>query len=133
MLQLNNQNEFDTSSKYAIFHGFLIIPFLIAVMQFLGAIIMVLVANPKVLEGFDQVIYYADVVRIPILALAFLAMVKRSHWYRWLMIVFFWGNGFYLASFYFNDLPTDVFQIVMCVVFVIYFLLSKRVQATFQM
>src|SRR5699024_992952 len=116
----------------AIFHGFLIIPFLIAVMQFIGAIVMVLVANPKVLEGFDQVIYYADAVRIPLLGLAFIAMVKRTHWYRWYMLIFFWGNGFYLSLFYCNDLPTDVFQIVMSVVFVIYFLLSKRVEATFQ-
>jgi len=132
MKQLQNNNNFDTSSPYAIFHGFLILPFLIAVMQFIGAIIMVIVASPSTLTGFDQVIYYADVVRIPLLLLAFLAMVKRSHWYRWLMIIFFWGNGFYLASFYYNDLPTDVFQIVMCVIFVVYFLLSKRVKATFQ-
>lgn len=132
MFGLNDQTEFDTSSKYAIFHGFLIIPFLIAVLQFLGALVMVLVANPQGLEGFDRVIYYSDVVRIPVLGVTFLMMVKRSHWYRWLMVIFFWGNGFYLASFYYNDLPTDVFQIVMCVVFVIYFLLSKRVKATFQ-
>lgn len=127
----NNKDTFDTSSPYAIFHGFLILPFLIAVMQFLGAIIMIIAANPTSLEGFDRVIYFADVVRIPLLLLTFWAMVKRSHWYRWLMIIFFWGNGFYLAAFYYNDLPTDTFQIVMCVVFVVYFLLSKRVKATF--
>lgn len=133
MLQLNNQDQFDTSSKYAIFHGFLIVPFLIAVMQFLGAIIMVLFVNPTDLEGFEKVIYYADLIRIPILMLTFWAMVRRSHWYRWLMVIFFWANAFYLASFHYSDLPTDIFQIVMCIVFVVYFLLSKRVQATFQM
>src|SRR5690625_4989967 len=128
---LRDEKEFDTNHKYAIFHGFLIFPFLIAVIQFLGAIIMVLAVNPKSLEGFDQVIYYADVVRIPILVAAFILMLKRSTCYRFIMIIFFWGNGFYLASYYYNDLPTDLFQIVMCVVLVLYFLLSRRVRATF--
>lgn len=128
---LKAEQEFDTTHKYAIFHGFLIIPFLVAAIQFLGAIVMVLAVNPTSIEGFDQVIYYTDLVRIPILIIAFILMLKRNLWYRFIMIIYFWGNAFYLAAYYFNDLPTDLFQIVMCIAFVLYFLLSRRVRATF--
>src|SRR5690625_2040085 len=107
MNQSNNELNVDTSQWYAIFSGWLIVPNIVAIIDFLGAIIMVTFVQPSQFSGTEILIYYGDVIRLPLLFLIFFMLFKRKRLFPTLMIIYFALNIVLIITFYLNDLPLD--------------------------
>lgn len=126
-----NEMTFDTSKWYSIFSGFLILPAIFTVLTFLGAIIMVMYRSPSQLSGFDLVIYYFDAFTIPYLIITYILWFKRKKIFPYFMIVYFGLTALLQLSYFIAGHPLDTLNLVMSIVWVIYFIRSQRVKATF--
>src|SRR5699024_4697826 len=91
----DNKPKFDTSLWYAPFNGWLIVPALMTLLLFIGAIIMVVFVRPSVLNVFDLAIYWMDVFHLLYLFITLLLFIES------IMMFFFVRasvlNGFDLA------------------------------------
>lgn len=122
---------FNTEPWYAIFSGFLILPFISTILSFLGAIIMVTNVNPRTLDGFDAAFYWLDAVSLPLLVIIYLLWWMRKRYFPYVIMVFFAIHATIYIVLLITDELNDFFSIVMNIVWMIYFLRSKRVKATF--
>lgn len=129
--ETNQPITFETSSPWAPIQGFLIIPFLAIILTFLGSIVMAVFQNPAKLEGFDLFIYWTDVFYIPLLLIIFFVWFKRKKILPILMIFYFVINAAWNLSFLANGYDLDIFNLAMSIIWVIYFIRSRRVKATF--
>jgi len=131
MSETNNDSNFDTSQWYAIFAGWLFVPIIIAFMRLLGAIIMVIFVNPSQITGLELTIYYGDLISLPILIPTFIMLFLRKRWFPILIIIYFVTNAILTVTYYIKGHNLDVFQLVMSLIWIVYFIRSKRVKATF--
>jgi len=131
MSKTNTELDLKTNHWYGPFVGWLIIPIIVAFLDLLGAIIMVIFLNPSEINGTDLLIYYADVVVLPILIVTFIMMFLRKRFFTYLIIVYFAISAIFTIIFYRYGMKLDVFQLVMSIVWIIYFIRSERVKATF--
>lgn len=127
----NDEITFDTSKWYAIFSGWLIFPAIFTLLVFIGAIIMVIFVDPSELSGFDLVIYYFDVLTIPYLIITYILWFRRKRIFPYFMIVYFLCNAGLNLAFYISGFQLDPLNLIMSIVWIIYFIRSKRVKATF--
>lgn len=127
----NNEFHVDNNNPYAFIAGFLIIPFVAAVLTFIGSIIMVTFQNPSELAGFDLFIYITDALYIPLLLFIFYSWIKRKKLLPYLMIVYFVISSVWNLTFLANGYSLDFFNLGMSIIWIIYFIKSRRVKATF--
>ncbi len=130
-LKQTQKQDFDTSHWYAIFSVWLIVPAIVTLFGLLGAIIMVLFVKPTQLNGFDLVIYLADVVYLPLLIFTYITWVKRKKIMPKLIVVYFALTivmNFLYAIFGFG---LDPVSLVMSTIWIVYFIRSERVKVTF--
>lgn len=123
----------DPSHPYAHFQGFLILPFIAALLTFLGSIVMVTFQNPSTLAGFDLFIYWTDFAYIPLLIITFYAWMKRKKYTPFLMIFYFvihaiWNLSYLVGV---DGFRLDTFNLAMSIIWVIYFIRSERVKKVF--
>lgn len=133
-LSKSNQHEkqdFDTSGRFAMFTGFLILPVIGAMILLLSALVIVTFAKPSQLEGLHLISYYLNVATIPYLIFAFYAWIKRKRFLPLLMIIFFGTYGLLSIAYTIQGVENEFFNIVTNVIWVVYFVISKRVKATF--
>ena len=126
-----NKKTFDTEHPYAIFSGWLVLPAIYTLFTLLGAFIMLIFVNPFILEGFDFYIYLLDVIFIPILLIIYYFWFKRKSALPRLMIFFFFLNAVKEIIYYAGNVGISIFDIGMSLVWIIYFIRSKRVKETF--
>ncbi len=131
MSEPNINENFNTSEWYAVVKGWLIVPFLIALFDLVGAIIMVIFAQPSQFSDNEILFYYGDFIRLPFLVIAFVLLLKRNRFYPITMMIYFFINILLIVMFYLNDLQLDTLRLVMSAGLIIYFVRSKRVKATF--
>jgi len=129
--QPTDKITFDTSSPLAPIQGFLIIPFIAIILTFLGSVVMALFQNPAKLDGFDLFIYWTDVFYIPLVLVIFYTWFKRKKALPFLMIIYFIINAAWNLSFLANGYDLDIFNLAMSIIWVLYFIRSRRVKATF--
>lgn len=127
----NNEPVLETNHPYAIISGWLIIPAIATVLTFIGSIIMVTFRKPSQLEGFDLFIYYTDLLFVPFLIVVFYTWIKRKKILPILMIVFFLLNAAWNLVYLANGYNIDLLNLGMSIIWIIYFIKSKRVKATF--
>lgn len=122
---------FDTKSWYAPFAGWLILPFIFTFFSLIGALIMYFFVEPDKLSGFDLNIYYADIVTIPYILIMYIFWIRRKSIFPFLMIVYFIFNAVVTISYYVNGHQFDPINLAISIVWIFYFIRSKRVKATF--
>lgn len=128
---MTNQQEpqFNTDFKYAIVAGWLIIPAIHVLFAVFGSILILVIANPVELEGVGLATYIFSLVLLLFSGYTIYAWVKRKRILPMLMIIF------YIAqvgeSSILSDIGEQPFFIVVCIIFIGYFIRSKRVKATF--
>lgn len=123
--------QFETDHWYAIFAGWLIIPAINTLFALTGAIIMVTFVNPAELKGFDLVIYCFDAISIPLLIVTIFTWIKRKRIFPKLIIVFFALMAIFNIAYIANGYGVNVISLTMSVVWIVYFIRSKRVAETF--
>lgn len=131
MSDSNNNIEFDRTGWYAVIQGWLIVPFAIALFDLVGAIIMVLFANPSQFSGNDILFYYGDFIRLPIVTIAMVLLFTRHRLYPITMMIYFFINIILVVVFYIYDLSLDTLRLIMSAGLIVYFIRSKRVKSTF--
>lgn len=133
MVETKHSDEmtFDTSKWYAIFSGWLILPAIFTLLIFIGAIIMVTFRSPSQLSGFDLVIYYADLITIPYLIITYIFWFLRKKAFPYIMIGFFILLAGMNIAYFISGYQLDPVNLLMSIVWIIYFIRSKRVKATF--
>lgn len=128
---MTNQQEpqFNTDFKYAIVAGWLIIPAIHVLFAVFGSILILVITNPVELEGVGLATYIFSLVLLLFSGYTIYAWVKRKRILPMLMIIF------YIAqvgeSSILSDIGEQPFFIVVCIIFIGYFIRSKRVKATF--
>jgi len=127
----DNEPEFDTSQWYAPFYGWLIFPALFSFFIFLGALIMVIFVRPSDLEGFELAIYSMDVFNLIFLSIAYFFWFRRKKLFPYLMVIFFGIMSIWFIIMYIYNMPFNYLNLIMSVVWIFYFLRSKRVKQTF--
>src|SRR5690625_6049367 len=110
MSKTNTELDLKTNHWYAPFAGWLIIPIIVAFLDLLGAIIMVIFVNPSEINGTDLLIYYADVVVLPILNVTFIMMFLRKRYFTFLIIVYFTISAIFTIIFYRSEEHTSELQ-----------------------
>lgn len=131
MTETTEINEFETHHWYAIFSGWLIIPAIVTLFALTGAIIMVIFVNPAELEGFDLIIYWVDACTLPLLLAIFYTWFTRKRFFPILIIIFFAINALFGITFFIAGHGIDFVSLAMSIVWIVYFIRSKRVKATF--
>jgi|SRR5690625_919403 len=131
MTVTNNETTFATNQWYAIFAGWLIVPIILAFMDFLGAIIMVALIHPSHITGTDLIIYYGDLIKLPLLILTFIMLFLRKRLFPIIINIYFAFAAIVTLILYQNGLELDVFQLAVSFVWIVYFIRSERVKATF--
>jgi|SRR5699024_3211360 len=127
----NKEKQFETEHWYAIFSGFLIIPAIVALLTLLGATIMVIFVDPSELSGFDLVFYWVDAVYIPLLLFIFYTWFTRKRYFPVLMIVFFSIRVLLNLTYFISGYGIDPVNLVVSIIWIIYFIRSERVKQTF--
>lgn len=127
----NKEKQFETEHWYAIFSGFLIIPAIVALLTLLGATIMVIFVDPSELSGFDLVFYWVDAVYIPLLLFIFYTWFTRKRYFLVLMIVFFSIRVLLNLTYFISGYGIDPVNLVVSIIWIIYFIRSERVKQTF--
>lgn len=125
------EQVFETDHWYAIFSGWLIIPAIVSLFAFLGALIMVLFVNPTKLTGFDLFIYMMDLIFLPLLFITFITWFKRKKIFPKLIIIFFTLTALFNVTYFAFGHGIDFINLTMSIVWIIYFIRSKRVTQTF--
>ena len=123
--------HFNQNVWYAPFAGWLAFPLIFTFISLIGALIMYIFVDPSELSGFDLNVYYADIVTIPYLLITYIFWIRRKRFLRILMIFYFVFIGAVNISYYVNGFQFDPFNLVMSIVWIFYFIRSKRVKATF--
>ncbi|MEI3605063.1 DUF2569 domain-containing protein [Pseudogracilibacillus sp. SE30717A] len=126
-----NTKKFETDHWYAIFSGLLIIPAIVTLFGLLGALIMVIYVNPTQLSGFDLVIYFADVIYLPLLIILYFTWFKRKKIMPKLIIVYFALTIVMNLLYSIFGFGIDVLNLAMSTIWIVYFIRSKRVKETF--
>lgn len=130
MTEQKNQ-AFNTDFKYAIVSGWLIIPAIHALFTMLGSILIVFLGQPQNLEGAGLVTYIFSLVMILYLAFTAYAWIKRKRVLPLLMIVFYSLQTLESFTFVIAGFAEEYFYLLVNVIFIVYFIRSKRVKATF--
>lgn len=123
--------KFDTSPWYAPFYGWLIIPTMMSLLTFIGAMIMVVFVRPSDLAGFDRAIYFMDVFNLIYLFITYLFWIFRKKVLPVLMIVFFIIMSIWHIVMYSFDVPINYINFVISIIWIFYFARSERVKQTF--
>jgi|SRR5690625_1697648 len=129
--QTNQDHHFNTEPWYAIFAGLLIFPAIFSLLTFIGALIMVMFVNPAEISGFERVIYWMDAVSIPLLLIIYYLWFKRKRIFPFIIILFFTMHTLVGIAYFIFGHGIDPFNIFMNIFWIIYFIRSKRVKATF--
>ena len=127
----DNKPKFDTSLWYAPFNGWLIVPALMTLLLFIGAIIMVVFVHPSELNGFDLAIYWMDVFNLVYLFITYLFWIARKKILPVLMIVFFVVMSIWIIVMYTQNEAANLFNLVASIIWILYFVRSERVKQTF--
>src|SRR5699024_4380826 len=127
----DNKPKFDTSLWYAPFNGWLIVPALMTLLLFIGAIIMVVFVHPSELNGFDLAIYWMDVFNLVYLFITYLFWIVRKKILPVLMIVFFVVMSIWIIVMYTQNEAANLFNLVASIIWILYFVRSERVKQTF--
>lgn len=127
----NKDQTFQTDHPLAFVSGWLIVPAVATLLTFLGSIIMVTFQKPSTLKGFDLFIYYTDLFYIPFLLIVFYMWIRRKKALPILMIIYFLISAAWNITFLAYGFAADVFNLGMSLIWIIYFLKSERVKATF--
>src|SRR5690625_48865 len=125
------EQQFDTDPWYAIFAGFLIIPAISTLIGFIGAIIMVIFINPFEISGFDLAFYCTDAVSIPLLLIVYYTWFRRKRIFPIFLILYFGLHTLLGLAYFIAGHGLDIFNLVMNIVWIIYFIRSQRVKVTF--
>jgi len=127
----DNKPKFDTSLWYAPFNGWLIVPALMTLLLFIGAIIMVIFVRPSELNGFDLAIYWMDVFNLVYLFITYLCWIARKKILPILMIIFFAILSIWIIVMYKHNDAANYFNLVASIIWILYFIRSERVKQTF--
>ena len=127
----DNKPKFDTSLWYAPFNGWLIVPALMTLLLFIGAIIMVVFVRPSELNGFDLAIYWMDVFNLVYLFITYLFWIARKKVLPILMIIFFIVMSIWIIVMYTYNEAANYFNLVASIIWILYFIRSERVKQTF--
>lgn len=127
----DNKPKFDTSLWYAPFNGWLIVPALMTLLLFIGAIIMVVFVRPSELNGFDLAIYWMDVFNLVYLFITYLFWISRKKVLPILMIIFFIVMSIWIIIMYTYNEAANYFNLVASIIWILYFIRSERVKQTF--
>src|SRR5699024_2503092 len=127
----DNKPKFDTSLWYAPFNGWLIVPALMTLLLFIGAIIMVVFVRPSELNGFDRAIYWMDVFNLVYLFITYLFWIARKKVLPILMIIFFIFMCILIIVMYTYNEVANYFNLVASIIWILYFIGSDRVKQTF--
>lgn len=123
--------RFDTSPWYAPFYGWLIVPTIMTLLTFIGAIIMVVFVRPADLAGFDLAIYAMDVFNLIYLFITYLFWISRKRILPTLMIVFFVIMSIWHIVMYSFDVPISYIDFIISIIWIFYFARSERVKQIF--
>lgn len=127
----NNEQNFEADHWYAIFSGWLIFPALVAFFALIGSAIMVIFVNPAELSGFDLMIYWVDAISLPLLLIIFYTWFTRKRIMPILIIIFFIINVLFNLSYFIAGYGIDMVNLAVSIIWIVYFIRSKRVKATF--
>src|SRR5699024_315651 len=127
----DNKPKFDTSLWYAPFNGWLIVPALMTLLLFIGAIIMVVFVRPSDLNGFDRAIFWMDVINLVYLFITYLFLIARKKVLPILMIIFFIVMSIWIIVMYTYNEAANYFNLVASIIWILYFIRSERVKQTF--
>lgn len=127
----NNEQNFETDHWYAIFSGWLIFPALVAFFALIGSAIMVIFVNPAELSGFDLMIYWVDAISLPLLLIIFYTWFTRKRIMPILIIIFFIINVLFNLSYFIAGYGIDMVNLAVSIIWIVYFIRSKRVKVTF--
>lgn len=122
---------FETDHRYAIVSGWLILPVIYSASVLFSALIMLIFVNPSVLSGFDSVIYWTDVIFLPILLVTYYFWWKRKKTLPYLMMMFFLLIALREIVYMLGDAAIDYFTIAVSILWIVYFYRSQRVKQTF--
>lgn len=130
---ISNEQDFNINHKYSMFAGWLIIPAISTLLTLAGSLIMAIFVNPMKLHGFDLFIYFTDVSFIPILLIIYYTWIRRKKILPYLMVFYFMLHIIWNVTFFIYGYRIDLFITGMSIIWIIYFLKSKRVKTTFTM
>jgi hypothetical protein len=127
----NYQPEFKTDFRYAIIAGWLIIPAVIILFNFVTVLYVVFIYNPTSLSGYDLFIYIADFILAFFYLYIIYTWIKRKQILPKLMIASFIVDVLLYLPIVFAGAGIDWIFILSSAIWIGYFIRSKRVKATF--
>src|SRR5699024_8872387 len=127
----NNEQNFETDHWYAIFSGWLIFPALVAFFALIGSAIMGIFVNPAELSGFDLMIYWVDAISLPLSLIIFYTWFTRKRIMPILIILFCIIDVLCGLSYCIAVQVVDIVNLAVRIIWIVYFIRSKRVAATF--
>lgn len=130
MTEQKNQ-AFNTEFKYATVAGWLIIPTIHVLFTMLGSILIIFLGQPQNLEGAGLVTYIFSLVTVLYLGFTAYAWIKRKRVLPLLMIIFYSLQTLESFTFVIAGYGEEYFYLLVNVIFIVYFIRSKRVKATF--
>lgn len=128
---INGRKSSTTDNWYDVFTGWLILPAVYTLMTFIGALIMIIFVRPSEISGFDLAFYYVDLISIPLLLLCYYLWLRRKRLLRFFITIFFLMHIVLHVSFWMQGYGVDFVKIVMNIVWIGYFIRSKRVKELF--
>ena len=127
----NNQPEFNTDSPYAIVAGWLILPAIMVILNIAAAVYIVVVVNPAYLGAYNLVIYITNIILIFFYLFIIYSWIKRKRVLPKLMITAYTINILSHLPVLFMEGETGGGSILPSVIWILYFIRSRRVKATF--
>ncbi|GGP13264.1 DUF2569 family protein [Oceanobacillus neutriphilus] len=126
-----NQPEFRTDSPYAIVAGWLILPAIMMILNIVVAVYIVIAVNPAYLGNYDLAIYITNIILIFFYLFIIYSWIKRKRILPKLMITAYTINILSHLPDLFMEGETGGGSILPSVLWILYFIRSRRVKATF--